>query len=138
MADLSEFLSDSEGEEFELMAVDKDGKEFGTGVKFTVVSLDNPKSQAVVKRAQSKIMGRKLRGEEVPDEDVGSVAFMSMDPTDEQLAHCVVDWDWGENTLGDLKTSFSYENVLAAISKVSKIRTQVKSKVLEISDFTKA
>lgn len=118
----------------------KDGEDIPTGVVFSVRDLGNPDSQRELKRVNSGYMGRRLKtGEELSDEDTGKMFFLSTtDPTDEMLAHCITGWEWGDKKLGKYKTAFSYDNVLKILKEVPWIREQVRAKVIQLRDFTKA
>jgi hypothetical protein len=117
------------------------GSEVDTGVVFQIRSIKNPDSVAVVKKRRNAVMGARLsNGGTASPEELGEVAFMDMgmDPSDEQLAHCVTGWDWNGKSLGKYKTEYSFANVLAIIKGVPWIRAQVHAKAVQITDFTKA
>ncbi len=115
-------------------------KEVETGVMFKVRSLRNPDSTSIIKKQRNRIFGKRmLEKGEVDAEEIGALTFMeATDPSDEQLAACVVDWDWGDNSLGKLSTKFTRENVVKVFKAAPWIRQQVLNKAISITDFTKA
>lgn len=116
------------------------GDPVDTGVVFSVRSLRNDDAQAVVKRQRNRLFGKKMmQKEQVSEEEVGELLLMeTTDPSDEQLAACVVGWDWGDKTMGDLSTKYSQDAVLQVLKAAPWIRSQVLAKVMSISDFTMA
>jgi hypothetical protein len=117
------------------------GEEVGTGIVWKIRSVRNPDAIAIAERKQKELLGRKwVAGKEVTDEDGGEVVAMisGIIPSDEQLATCVVDWDWGDKKLGDLDTKFSRANVLKVITSVAEMKRQLVAGVAKITDFTKA
>lgn len=141
--DLSAFFAQDDAV-FELPIKGKDpetGEEVDTGVVFQVRSLKNPDALATVKRSRDKMFGERMLSKSEPDpEKIGRLWFAEVgtDPIDEQLATCVVSWDWGGKSFGKISTEYTQENVTKVISSAPWIRQQVLQKVLSITDFTKA
>lgn len=115
-------------------------EEVDTGVVFKVRSLKNDDAAKIVKNERRRLFGMKMvNKDEIAHEDIGALFLMENgDPTDEQLATCVVGWDWGDKTFGKLPTKYSQENVVAILKAASWIRAQLLIKVQSITDFTKA
>lgn len=143
MTDISAFFA-ADDTVFDLAIMGRDPEtkeEVDTGIVFQVRSLKNPDSMAVVKKFRNAMIGKRItNGGEVDPEVIGEVTFMESgaDPSDEQLAHCVTGWDWGDKTLGKLSTKYSHDNVVKVFKAAPWIRQQVLNKVLSITDFTKA
>ena len=96
----------------------KDGEEVPTGVVWNIRSVSNDASQKVLRSAHHAALGRKSRGLDQTDEETGLIiAMTTVDPSNEMLAHCVTGWEWNGKKLGKYKLTFSYENVLAIVSK---------------------
>jgi len=112
------------------------------GVVWQIRSVKNPDSEAVASKARRAMIGGRLlaKGTEIPADELGQIALMQTgtDPTDEQLAHCVTAWEWGDNTLADFDLTFNYENVLKIIQAVPRIRRMVLQRAIEVTDFTQA
>jgi len=137
MTDLSAIFANDDAV-FDLEFTDQEGKP--TGVVWKIRSLKNPDSKAIVKKYRNTIFGKRmLEKGEIDAEEIGALTFMeATDPTDEQLAACVVGWDWGDNTLGDFDLKYNQKNVVKIISSVPKIRENVLAKAIAITDFTPA
>lgn len=142
MTDISAmFVRDEAVFDLEIKGRDPEtNEEVDTGVVFKVRSLKNDDAAKIVKNERRRLFGMKMVSkDEISHEDIGALFLMeSGDPTDEQLATCVVGWDWGDNTFGKLSTKYSQENVAAILKAASWIRAQVLIKVQSITDFTKA
>ena len=143
MTDISAlFASDDAVFDLPIMGRDPETKEdVDTGVVFQVRSLRNPESMAVVKKFRNALIGKRMTGGgDVDAEALGEITFMEAgtDPSDDQLAHCVTGWDWGDKTFGKLPTKHSHENVVKVLKAAPWIKAQVLRKVLSITDFTKA
>jgi hypothetical protein len=118
----------------------KDGKEVKTGVIFNVRDLHNLDTQKELKKERNRNMGQRLLSkQDIDPEELGAMFYASTtEPTDSMLAHCVTSWEWGDKTLGDIKTEYSHANVIAALNAAPWIRQQVLAKALEVTDFTRA
>lgn len=142
MTDISGlFKQDETTFDMELKGRDPEtGEEAETGVTFNVRSLRNPDASKVVRRERNRLFGKRIMDKSEADpEEVGALMLMeTTDPTDDQLATCVVSWDWGDKTFGKLPVKYSQENVSAIIAAAPWIKEQVLRKVLSITDFTKA
>lgn len=128
---------------FDLPIIGRDpetGEDVDTGVVFKIRSLRNDDALNVVKKKRNELFGKKmLTKEEVAHDEVGALLLMeTTDPTDEQLATCVVGWEWGGKTFGALSTKHSFANVEAIFKAAPWIKMQVLQKVVSITDFTKA
>lgn len=116
------------------------GEEVDAGVLFKVRSLKNDDAAKIVRAARHELVGRKM-SEKTPmsNQDIGALFLMENgEPSDEQLATCVVGWDWGDKTFGNLSVKYSQENVVAILKAAPWIRLQVLVKAQSITDFTKA
>jgi hypothetical protein len=143
MTDISAlFASDDAVFDLPIMGRDPETKEdVDTGVVFQVRSLKNPDSVAVVKKYRNALIGKRMTNNSVINpEELGEITFMEAgtDPSDEQLAHCVTGWDWGDKTFGKLPTKHSHENVVKVLKAAPWIKSQVLRKVVDITDFIKA
>jgi hypothetical protein len=143
MTDISAFFAQDDAV-FDLAIMGRDPEtkaDVETGVVFQVRSIKNPESAAVVKRYRNELIGKRMSsGGEVDPANLGEITFMEAgtDPSDEQLAHCVVGWDWGDKTLGGKPMTYSIANVVKVFKAAPWIRSQVLVKALSITDFTKA
>lgn len=143
MTDISNLFAQEETT-FDLEIKGRDpetGEPVDTGITWKIRSIRNADAAAIADRKQKELLGKKhMRGEAVTDEEGGEVIAMTSGiiPSDEQLATCVVGWDWGDKKLGDLPTAYSRANVLKVITSVAELKRQLVAGVAKITDFTKA
>lgn len=119
----------------------KDNKPVKTGVVFEVRDTQNADTEKVKTRLRHISIGKRINNNEpMSDEDVGSTfAYSTTEPTDEMLAYCVVGWDWGSKSLGDIPVDkFDRKAVIDVFKAAPWIRKQVLAKALEITDFGRA
>lgn len=116
----------------------KNKKPVKTGVKFDVRDLQNVDTQKELKRIRNKSLGKRITSKEpLSEEDIGAMmGAATTDPTDDMLAYCVTEWDWGGKTLADVDVSkCTHGAVLAVFDKAPWIKQQVLAKALELTDF---
>lgn len=114
---------------------DKDG-----AVVFNVRSIDNAESQRIMAKRRATMMGKRVAKDgDALDDETAEIMTDMIDPPPEILATCVMSWDWGGHTFGDMgkNPKFTPENVAETL-RYKWIKNKVQFASQNIGNFTQA
>ena len=110
-----------------------------TGVVFKLVSANSPASKKIMLQNQARLMASNIgKSREKTEAEYLKLLEKQVDKTVEQVAACVVGWDWNGNSAGKIgkDPAFTPENVKYVL-EADWIFEQVSEVVGEIENFTK-